>query len=173
VGEGVMRKSDFRIVSATHQDLQTAVEKSRFRPDLYYRLSAITLQVPPLRERPEDIPMLLEHFAQQLGSNFRLDPATLAFLCARPWPGNVRELRNAVERLVTLGPGSLMEQKNGAGPEKDFHQAREVALEVFEKSYLESLLIQCRGSISGAARKAGVARSYFYELLAKHGLRRK
>jgi DNA-binding NtrC family response regulator len=174
VGESRSRSVDFRIVAATHQNLEDRVQKGLFRRDLFYRLAAIILQVPPLRERAEDIPLLAEHFARDVaGQPFTLPSSAVATLCAYQWPGNVRELRNTVERAVTLGPHTLMPEGGAEGAEPDFHQARERAIQVFEKSYLEALLDRHGGSASAAAREANIARSYFYRLLEEHGLKKK
>jgi DNA-binding NtrC family response regulator len=172
VGEPRTRSVDFRIVAATHQDLEALVEQGRFRRDLYFRLAAIILQVPALKERAEDIPLLAEHFALQVaGQPFSLPSSAVATLCAYQWPGNVRELRNTVERVVTLGPQAIL--PDAADKEADFHEARERAIQVFEKSYLEALLERHGGSASAAAREAKIARSYFYRLLEEHGLKKK
>jgi DNA-binding NtrC family response regulator len=169
VGEGRQRSADFRVVAATTVDLQAAVKQGRFRGDLYFRLAPITLELPPLRERLDDVPLLAQHFATKAGAKTALPPGSLAGLSAWRWPGNVRELRNAVERAVTLGEAPLPDVPR-AGATEDFHQARDRALGAFEKSYLEALLEKHRGSASAVAREAGIARSYLYRLLEAHGL---
>ncbi len=170
VGEGKVRESDFRVVAATHQDLHALAEAGQFRQDLYFRLAALVLQVPPLRQRVEDVPMLAHHFAADAEAKAPLSASTVAALAARRWPGNVRELKNAVERVLALGPSSLLP---GATDEAlDFHGSREQALKAFERSYLESLLARHQGNASAAAREAGIARSYLYKLLEAHGLKR-
>jgi two-component system, NtrC family, response regulator AtoC len=107
---------DVRFVAATNVDLLAAVKEGRFRPDLYYRLSVIAVTVPPLRERPEDVPVLAEHFLRHYGQRFHkafagLEPAALERLAAHAWPGNVRELKNAIERVVLLHDGPLVRAK--------------------------------------------------------------
>jgi DNA-binding NtrC family response regulator len=169
VGEGKTRTADFQVMAASSRDLQALARDGRFRADLYYRLSAIVLEVSPLRERLEDIPVLARAFAQEAGAKAPLSPGALASLSAWRWPGNVRELRNAVERVVTLGEGAAPGSAPSA-PDEDFHAAREKALASFEKSYLEALLEKHGGSASAAAREAGIARSYLYKLLEQHGL---
>jgi DNA-binding NtrC family response regulator len=171
VGDSVLRRSDFRLLAATQCDLEARVKQGSFREDLYYRLTAITLQLPPLRERPEDLAPLVQHFATRAaGKAVTLDPSVLTTFLAHSWPGNVRELRNAVEQVVALGP----EELPGLAPAEtrpDFHRAREQALATFERTYLLTLL-ERGGSISAAAKEAGLARAYFYRLLEEHGLSR-
>jgi DNA-binding NtrC family response regulator len=170
-GEDRVRGADFRLVAATHQDLKSLVSAGRFREDLYYRLSATTLTVPPLRERMEDIPLLAEALAREAtGRPSSLCAATLASLCAYSWPGNVRELRNTVERVLALGPGALPGSPSGGAP-PDFHRARELALQSFERSYLDALLRR-HGSAAAAMTAAGLSRSHFFERLKAHGLNR-
>ncbi|MCO5166458.1 MAG: sigma-54-dependent Fis family transcriptional regulator [Planctomycetes bacterium] len=110
LGDGSVRKVDVRVLAATHQDLEAMVAEGRFREDLLYRLNVVVVRVPPLRERPEDVPLLARQFEREarelMGDPSRatpLDDAKLSALAARPWPGNVRELKNVVTRLVTLG----------------------------------------------------------------------
>jgi len=171
LGEDQVREADFRLITATHQDLEAMVARERFQADLYYRLSEATLVVPPLRERLEDIPLLAEALAREAtGPHAGLDAATLACLCAYRWPGNVRELRNTVARVLALGPGALPGSPCEARP-PDFHQARELAIHSFERLYLEALLRR-HGSAAAALEESGLARSYFFKLLGAHGLGR-
>jgi two-component system response regulator AtoC len=118
VGGREERKVDVRLIAATSRDLERAVEQSEFRADLFYRLNVVRLHLPPLRERPEDIPSLLAHFAgqaaQRLGHTVSVTPAALAALGHCPWPGNVRELRNAVERAAVLGGDGPLDVKDFA-----------------------------------------------------------
>lgn len=176
LGESQVRKADFRVVAATHRDLAAAAKKGTFRADLYHRLCSVVLEVPPLRERPEDIPLLADHFARQADRTLELSPELTATLCAYPWPGNVRELSNVVERALVIGPQAALPEPfarvpGGAAGSEDFHQARERLLKVFERSYLKAQLERHKGSISAAAKASGMARSYFYKLLDEHGLK--
>ena len=118
VGGREARKVDVRVVAATAKELQQAVEHGEFRADLFYRLNVVHLHIPPLRERPEDIPALLAHFAgqaaQRLGHTVSVTPAALAALSHHSWPGNVRELRNAVERAAVLGGIGPLEPRDFA-----------------------------------------------------------
>jgi DNA-binding NtrC family response regulator len=172
VGESTPRHSDFRLLASTHRDLEAEVRRGAFRRDLYHRLSAITLHVPPLRERLEDISPLAHLFATRAaGRVVKLDPALLAAFHAHSWPGNVLELRNAVEQVVALGEGTppglaRIETRPG------FHEARERALESFERAYLVTMLERHGGSASAAAKEAGIARAYFYRLMEEHGVSR-
>ncbi len=170
VGEGRARSSDFQLLASTSEDLTALARAGRFRSDLYYRLSAIMLEVPPLRDRPDDVALLAQGFAAKMGAKTPLSPTALSSLSAWRWPGNVRELKNAVERVVTLGDSALHEADGAAGTAEDFHAAREKAVAAFEKSYLEALLDKHNGSASAAAREGGIARSYLYKLLEHHGL---
>jgi DNA-binding NtrC family response regulator len=172
VGSAVEKTADFRIIAATHVDLERAVARNRFRRDLFYRLSAIRLDVPPLRERPEDIALLVQHFMEELSKDsFRLPPFAIAAMTAYPWPGNVRELRNAVERAIALGADAALPGMGAAEEEPIYEVARDRALAAFEKSYLEALLARHRGSTAAAAKHAKVARSYLYKLLDRHQIR--
>jgi two-component system response regulator AtoC len=118
IGGRDVRKVDVRVLAATAKPLETAVERGEFRPDLFYRLNVVRLHLPPLRERPEDIPGLLAHFARQaatrLGRPVSITPGALDGLTRYAWPGNVRELRNAVERAAVLGTGSPLELRDFA-----------------------------------------------------------
>ena len=126
MGGGATLKVDVRVLAATNKDLEDEIRQNRFREDLYFRLAVIPLHVPPLRERREDIPVLiahfLDHFAAELGRRPKaVEPPALERLAAYAWPGNVRELRNLVERLMIMAPGpaitiaDLPAQVRGAG----------------------------------------------------------
>jgi DNA-binding NtrC family response regulator len=168
LGEGSLRSSDFRLVATSRWKLEALVRRGAFRADLFHRLASILLQVPPLRERPEDIAPLVRRFAPGADGGAVMDPALLASLQAYPWPGNVRELRNVVEQVAAFGPGALPGGLSGGAP-PDFHQARELALQSFERAYLVTML-ERHGARAAAARAAGLSRSHFYRLLEGHGL---
>ncbi|MBE2250137.1 MAG: sigma 54-dependent Fis family transcriptional regulator [Myxococcus sp.] len=170
VGDTKLRSSDFRLVATTQHDLTARVKAGVFRADLYYRLSAIVLEVPPLKHRLEDVAPLAQSFARQQRADAVLSPSALAALSAWQWPGNVRELKNVVERILTLGEEAVLPRPPATGPGEDFHVARERALAAFERSYLEALLTRHQGSAAAAAREAGIARSYLYKMLEQHGV---
>ncbi len=172
VGDTKTRKSDFRIVAATHHDLAKRSTDGTFRLDLYYRIAALVLEVPPLRDRLEDVALLAHRFAADAKAPRPLDPSTLAALSAWRWPGNVRELKNAVERVVALGPAAALPGVVTKETSLDFHETRTQAIRAFERSYLEALLARHQGNASAAAREAGIARSYLYKMLEEHGLKR-
>ncbi|HZX30342.1 MAG TPA: sigma-54 dependent transcriptional regulator [Rhodocyclaceae bacterium] len=150
---------DVRVIAATNRDLKEEVAAQRFRQDLYYRLQVLELHLPPLRERPEDIPELLEYFIATLAGRLgvpRLDPdaRTLARLCAYDWPGNVRELRNLVERSLILGWFDL-----GHDPgESALESGTDESLEAIEKRHILAVLAACEGNKSEAARRLGISR---------------
>ncbi len=172
VGDTRTRTSDFRVVAATHHDLYTKSQQGHFRLDLYYRIAALILEVPPLRLRLEDVALLAHRFAAEANAPKLLSASTLAALSAWRWPGNVRELKNAVERIVALGPEAALPGVVTKETSLDFHATRTQALRAFERSYLEALLERHQGNASAAAREAGIARSYLYKMLEEHGLKR-
>jgi DNA-binding NtrC family response regulator len=175
---------DVRIVSATHRDLRTEVNESRFRLDLYYRIGVVTLKLPPLRERPEDIPLLIEHFLHESGYAGPVadlvSPEAMAQLRAHTFPGNVRELRNVVEALLAMGELPRVEQilpESGAEDliaktlDFPYKQARDVVLRAFEARYLPSLLQRSGNNVAKASRNAEMDRSHLIDLLRRHGLK--
>jgi two-component system nitrogen regulation response regulator GlnG len=174
---------DVRVLTATHVDLEGAVKVGKFREDLFHRLAVLRVTLPPLRERPEDIPLLVDTVLGRMGRPpSALSEQTRALLTQYPWPGNVRELRNVVERVVNLGEETLPDMApasvdkprpvSTALPERDlpFKEAKERLIDGFERDYLKGLLDRCEGNISRAAREAGIARLYVRKLLKKHGL---
>ena len=180
---------DVRIVAATNRDLEALVHEGRFRDDLYYRLNVIPLRLPPLRERPQDLPALLEHFlrsfAQRYGRTAPVPPPDLlAAARAYPWPGNVRELRNLCERAVLMGWAAVAPilgagprgEPGGAGLTVDTSlpllEARQRLVERFEREYLTRLLKEHRGRIGEVARAAGIAERNLYEKMKAYGLSR-
>ena len=152
---------DVRIVVATNRCLADEVAAGRFREDLYYRLAVVTLKLPPLRERPEDIPLLVRHFVDGLVRKLDLPPpqvreADLLRLMDHPWPGNVRELRNLVERCLLLGltPGECL-APGGARPEEEPEDLR---LDTLVKRHILRVLRLENGNKSAAARRLGIGR---------------
>ncbi len=175
---------DVRVVSATHRDLRAEVNDGTFRLDLYYRLAVVVLKVPPLRERREDVPLLVEHFLREAGvdgpTNEVVPPDVMDALAGHSWPGNVRELRNVVEATLVMGEAPPLDEAP-AGPGggdlvsrvlgHPYKQARAAILEEFERRYCENLLERADGNVSRAAREARMDRTYLIKLLAKHGLK--
>ncbi len=180
-----------RVVAATNRDLRAEVNSGKFRLDLYFRLAVLKLDVPPLRQRREDVPLLVEHFLEQMGVDPKRNPVfgpdDLQRLKEHAWPGNVRELRNFVEASVVLGTSAPLEQPEGGvaggavgellGPGFDglldapYRLARQTLIEQFEARYLKHLLGKTKGNIAQAARTAKMDRSHLFDLLDRHKLR--
>jgi DNA-binding NtrC family response regulator len=201
VGSGQTRPVDVRVVAATNRDLREEVAAGRFREDLYYRLAVVELALPPLRHRPEDIPLLVAHILRHASHNEGVtgiaDEVRELFEAYR-WPGNVRELRNVVERalpfcegasitLATLPealrvvvPGGARAAAEGLGAaaldtpgvaDLPFKDAKDRIIEAFERQYLVDLLDRHSGNISRAARAADMDRKSVARLLKKHDIR--
>ncbi len=172
-------KVDVRVIAATNRDLKAQVEKGAFREDLYYRLNVVTVHLPPLRERWEDIPLLAAHFinrfSKELGKPVRpLNPALLAALQAHSWPGNVRELQNTLERAVVLTEGDeiytvpeILSPSSGTVPVQG---SLSDILDQTEKKLIMAALQECDGIQNRAAKKLGVSRSALQYKIAKHHL---
>jgi DNA-binding NtrC family response regulator len=184
VGSTAATRVEVRVIAATNRDLKDAVARGQFRADLYYRLEAIRLHVPPLRDRREDVPQLVEQFARRLQP--AIAPEALADLQRRlgaraEWPGNVRELRNAVEKALVLG--DLGTDQTASLPfveptpprasfdgSVSFRMAKEEAMAAWEHTYLASLLRHANGNLSHAARVAHMDRTHLRELLRRYRL---
>ena len=169
---------DVRIISATHRDLDVAMESGQFREDLYYRLNVVTLTLPTLSQRREDIPLLANHFLQRLAGKYgkRLSgfaPEALKALTTAPWPGNVRQLFNVVEQVCALSSSPLIPlalvQRALRVPSVEVQTYAE-AKQRFEREYLVGLLKLTDGNVADAARLADRNRTEFYRLLQKHEL---
>ncbi|MDW8360837.1 MAG: sigma 54-interacting transcriptional regulator [Myxococcales bacterium] len=186
---------DIRVIAATKRNLRLEVERGKFREDLYFRLAVVPVELPPLRERREDIPLLVEHLlariAESAGSSTAqpgLAPGALDSLCAHDWPGNVRELRNVLERAVylTIAAGQnevrvglptapLATPTTGDGsepfdPSLSYREQKARFEENFERRYVRWLLTRHGGNISAAARAAEMDRKYLHKLARKHGV---
>ena len=170
---------DVRIIAATNRDLREAVNAGSFRSDLFFRLDVVRLHVPPLRERREDIPLMVDHFFRQFSRDpdAAAPPALVMALERLPWPGNVREIRAAVERAVLLGdPHESQPPPESGLPDYPidldvpYRIAKQQVVDHWEKSYLVELLRAARGSITRAARRARTDRNYLRERLARLGL---
>jgi two-component system response regulator GlrR len=178
---------DVRFIATTNRDLKDAVERGDFRRDLYYRLSVLPVRVPPLRERPEDIPPLAEHFLAEASRRCKktvrgLTPAALQALVRYPWPGNVRELENVIERAVIVSGDDVIAdvQPFLGGPAEarpavdltlPFRDAKARVVEEFERAYLTGVLAMHGGKLTAAARHADMDNKNLWEKLARYGLR--
>lgn len=197
LGDSRLRRSDARIIAATNADLVTAVQEGRFRADLFFRLRVLPLVVPPLRERREDIPALLEHFVQRYSAEYGKAPVSfsreaLRHLYAYDWPGNIRELENCVRYLLCTRSGCTVRPEelpllNQLGQEtaatappapaaplhqEPFQSAKRRVVSAFERQYLQATLLAHQGNIAAAARASGKHRRAFFELMRRHGLTR-
>jgi DNA-binding NtrC family response regulator len=175
LGSTQMARVDVRVIAATHRDLRAAVNRHAYRADLYFRLSVVRITLPPLRERPEDIPLLVERLLSRLGARPEaraeiLQPEFLAALQRHSWPGNVRELRNYLERCLVFQQPQPLEGTSETPAAATFAEGRQRAIDEFERRYLEQLLAAHAGKVAAAAQAAGVGRAHLYRLLHKHGL---
>lgn len=191
VGGTRTKRVSLRLIAATNQDLEEKVRNGKFRQDLYYRLAAIEIKVPPLRERPEDIPVLARYLLQRLESEMRrrgcrFDSSAMSELAAYPWPGNVREMRNIIERAVMLAKTEcitggdiklLLPRRNGlsspievsGSAEEPYIQAKRKLVADFTSAYLKVKLAMANGSMTQAAQSSGINLQYF-SLLKKRYL---
>ncbi|WP_137935907.1 sigma-54 dependent transcriptional regulator [Chitinivorax sp. B] len=170
LGSNTLLPVDIRVLAATKADLKQMSDEGRFRADLYYRLNVIILELPPLRERREDIPLLFQHFLLLAAQRFERDlpaiqPSDISQLLAYGWPGNVRELRNVAERYV-LGLGLAL----GEVPEPMSQVSLAHAVEQFEKALIRDALRRCEGNLSKAAEALGVAKTTLFDKVKKYGL---
>jgi DNA-binding NtrC family response regulator len=179
VGGSRIVKVDVRVVAATNVDLEREVANQRFRQDLFYRLSVIVIRVPPLRERREDIPLLIQTFLQnacaRAGRRVELSAGAIAALAAYRWPGNVRELENTIERLVVLSRGSIIDVPDlpfkNSGP--DLHErlfADLPSLDELERRYLVHVIEQVGGNRTRAAEVLGIDRRTLYRMAERFGI---
>jgi DNA-binding NtrC family response regulator len=184
VGSRKARKANVRVVAATNEDLRRSVKDGKFREDLWFRLRVVPLRLPPLRERREDVPLLVEHLvkkhALRLGRPpLRPDADAMRALMDYAWPGNIRELEHAIERGLLLARGEAItvadlppevsqpaQDAAAGGAEGRYRRARDA----WEKKFLDDLLHEAGGSVGKAAELAGVHRSTLYEKLARYGL---
>ncbi|MBT8428555.1 MAG: sigma-54 dependent transcriptional regulator [Gammaproteobacteria bacterium] len=172
-------KIDVRVISATHQDLAEMVEQKQFREDLYYRLNVVPLHVPPLRQRAEDIPALLEFFLKRLADRSdeparKFAPEARAALIQAPFPGNIRQLQNVVERCVVLSNSTLIPKSLVIEALQDQTLGMPTLDEArngFERRYIAGLLRATNGNVTIAAKIAGRNRTEFYNLLSRHCLK--
>jgi transcriptional regulator with GAF, ATPase, and Fis domain len=184
VGENKPRKVDARVISATNKDLEGAIERGEFRPDLFYRLNVVTLRLPPLRERGDDILLLAEYFLEKYSREGgrgprRLAPGAASALMAYTWPGNVRELENVIERAVALGVGSealtldLLPPKIGGGssePPVSGRGSYKSQLELHERRMLAKALAENDWNVARVAASMDVSKQHIYNRMRKLGI---
>jgi formate hydrogenlyase transcriptional activator len=187
VGESVPITVDFRVISATNQDIKTRIREKRFRRDLFYRLNIIQLHIPPLRERIEDIPLLVMSFTTRFAQKWqkreaRYSSAAMQALCNYPWPGNVRELRNVIERIMILRAGHIIHKEDvndllySLELDSDKEKSRKkkfLTRQEMEKRHIEEALAYCGGIIGGphgAARLLGMPRTTLQYRMKKLGI---
>lgn len=181
LGNDQMHKVDVRLIAATQKDLGKLVEDGRFREDLYYRIHVVPINIPPLRERPEDILLFMQHFLKEYGAKMgkdikRIEGDVIDGFLTYSWPGNVRELKNVVEYLVAVSTGNTITSAMFANtplanyclPQKKVPLRQ--AKDQFIKKYLEDLFRMTKGNVSKAAKYAGYYRADFYKLFQKYDL---
>ena len=200
VGSEKAIRVDVRVLAATNRDLRTDMDAGRFRADLYYRLGVVTLTVPPLRERREDIPRLaeshVEHFRRTVNRPvYEITPEAMERLVMYSWPGNVRELINVIERSVLLASGeeitledlpeeivggresvgqggSTSHPLDAVSSDRSYREARDDVLDAFDRRYFEALLTETHGKVGEAAERAGITARALYEKMRRLGLRK-
>jgi transcriptional regulator with GAF, ATPase, and Fis domain len=192
LGSEKERRVDVRVIAATNHDLGAMVASGQFREDLYWRINVITLELPPLRERREDVPLLLRHFLQRFAEEagkgpLRLEAAAEAALLEHDYPGNIRELENIVRRAVILAqgprigladlpprvaPGAGVREAPSTNAELKAAKAAAAAAaaRAVERAFLNDLLTASGGNIAEAARRVGMNRTWLHQLLARHGV---
>jgi DNA-binding NtrC family response regulator len=195
VGSNDTKTVDVRVIAATNVDLKTRIGSGKFREDLYYRLNVVAISLPRLRERPDDIPLLAQHFVAKYAQRANrpvkgISSSALEVLLAQPWPGNVRELENAIEHAVVFCAGETIEPENlpmsleaksapsspvasalpSVHAELPFRDAKARALARFEEAYFREVLARSDGNVSEAARKSGLDRSNFRRAARRAGV---
>jgi len=183
-------EADVRIVAATNRDINQEVKEKRFRADLFYRLNVVQIKLPPLRDRREDIPQLVDYYvkrySRELGRQVEgIEAEVMEVLRAQYWPGNVRELQNVLKRAIALCKNNLIgladlpdEVITTAGerdnkPNEGFFELKEQSINAFEMKYLADLLKKNSGDVNAAANAAFIPRGTFYRLMKKHSLEAK
>lgn len=186
VGSSCSKHADVRVIAASNVNLAQLAARGAFRCDLYYRLNVLTLTLPALRQRPDDVLPLARHFIAHFASEFgrpvvALSEAARRAIVAYDWPGNIRELQHAIERGVLLAPGpEVLAEDLGIAAEvppdaapagsASFQVAKARAVEIFERDYIERLLARHGGNITHAADAAAKNRRAFWQLIRKHGI---
>ena len=193
VGSSRSVQTDVRLIASTNQDLEAAIRAKTFREDLYYRLNVLTITLPPLRERVEDIPLLAAYFfrkaCREMGMPEKeIDPEVLHWMSGNPWPGNVRELQNFVRRMTVFSTTERVDMNlvrlvcrgSASAPESpcahasasalgEYKAAKAEAVAAFTETYIRELLSQTRGNVSEAARVSGLSRVALQKILSRMG----
>jgi DNA-binding NtrC family response regulator len=197
VGAGTSRLVDVRVIASTNRDLEAGLKDKSFREDLYYRLNVLTLTLPPLRDRVEDIPLLVRHFLKTTCLELNLpehdiSPEALQSISSRPWPGNIRELQNFVRRIAVFCVDGKIDKELVAGLQPNtgplpqtgimpwlesfetlaglpYKEAKEMVFDAFTRRYVHGLLQQTRGNISETARISGLSRVALQKILLRLG----
>jgi len=188
LGSARTLKVDLRVISATNKDLEEEVKKGHFREDLYYRIDVLTIHLPPLRQRPEDIPLLadffLRRYCRETGKRIKgISPELIQFLLNYPWPGNVRELENMIEKGVILAEGETLRLKDLSyqiGWEgislnhldealflRPYNEARKITLNNFSSEYIKRALIRHKGNVTRAAQASGIKRQSLHNIMKR------
>lgn len=176
VGSDQPRRTEARVIVATHRDLEALLESGAFRADLYYRIRVIEIDIPPLRERPDDIPVLAEHLIRRVSRSLRREPPVLAddalaVLTSYEWPGNVRELENCLARAVVAATGaSIVAEDLSLGRDRARESTNLGSLEEAEQQHLRRVLKAVDGRKTRAAEVLGVSRTRLDRLIKKYGL---
>lgn len=192
LGDTATKKVDVRIIAATNQDLLKQVQEKEFREDLYYRLNVIDIKMPPLRERKEDIPLLVKHFIEKYNKKENKQIKGISQEVEREfysynWPGNVRELENVIERAITLTGEDIIslpvlplikKQGNGRDTEGElfsqpYKDARRKAIDSFNIKYIANVLMKTNGNVTYAARESGIERQYLQRMLKRYNIKSK
>jgi two-component system nitrogen regulation response regulator NtrX len=183
VGGAQTIQVDVRVIAATNKDLEEEIAKGNFREDFFYRLNVIPFYVPPLRDRKEDIPLLVREFLQEFGRQYgrpRIEMSDEAIVVLKQyhWPGNVRELRNVIERVMILNPQTIrIERKHlpmlvfrGSGRKGEEFSTLHQAREAYERDYILKKIDECHGNVSRAAEALGLERSHLYRKMKSLGI---
>jgi len=190
LGQTSTLKVDVRIIASTNQDLERKIRENLFREDLFYRLNVVSLQLPPLRDRPEDIPLLVQHFLDRYCKEFRrptktVSPALMGRFMSHRWRGNVRELENVISRSVLLSPGEEIRPEDidwVSTPDQDclvsdevigltYKEAKTRVLERFHREYLSGVLSRHNGNVTRAAKDCGLERQALQQVMRRYGIK--
>lgn len=188
LGQSRSIKVDVRVVASTNRNLKAQMSQGDFREDLYYRLKVVSIEIPPLRERPEDIPLLVERFLKKYGKKFgreglALAPGFIDGLCRNPWHGNVRELENAMKRAIIMAKGLAITLSDldwdvedeclvsGDVKHLPYREAKEQVLTSFNREYLTSVLSDHQGNVTHAAKTCGLERQALQQILRRYSIK--